>query len=235
MSLVEVVVGLGVAVLVVVLIAVILPMLGGTRHGPPNPNGTHLRGIHQGMVLYSQGNKFWYPGVTKTGNGPEVFEPTIAGRLKPLLDGNYFTSQYLISPGETDPRIKAWSSGPFTAANHSYALLSLNAPGDRRYEWSDRTNTQAAIATDRNTGLDDDTNVQSYWTQTPGDWRGSTVYGDNSVQFLTSPVTTTKYGTTVRNNSDHLFQAPTPDDAWMVHVEPLPPAAPPAATRPASP
>jgi hypothetical protein len=58
-----------VMVALVLLVAITLPIVfsrppGHTR-GPNNL--THLRGIGQGMILFSQGNNGYYPGLTREG------------------------------------------------------------------------------------------------------------------------------------------------------------------------
>jgi len=136
-----------VVVIVVVLIVVLLPTSGSNARmarqmaNNTQPNNTQLRGIHQGFVTWAQSNKTggndgYFPGLDASGNvipdGPLTghsgngTQP--AARLWMMLEGNYFTPEYLLNPADT-ASIEAMgrdASGrypPLTATNHSYALL----------------------------------------------------------------------------------------------------------------
>ncbi len=127
-----------------------------------------------------------------------------------LLEGNYFTGEYAISPSETKA---AWTSSgatSLTSDNMSYAMLRLNdgtaladgdGPGLLGSEWQDTLNTEAAVLGDRNTGTNTTTAISSIHTdENEGDWRGSVAWNDNHVVFETEPTLSTKYGQ--YNNSD---------------------------------
>lgn len=186
---------------------------------------TPTRGIHQGMVIFAQGNNGWFAGLDIHGKG----NPTVEERLQILLTGNYFTPQYIISPGETDPTITATTDGIVRVTNHSYALLQLNpgvtfdadkpvadgSPYARRKEWRDTTNPDAPIIADRNIGTV--TAPQSIWTITPGDWRGSVTHNDNSTSFETSHIAPRTVYAGVETLKDHLFEAAGDDDALLIH------------------
>src|SRR5690606_18902402 len=135
-----------------------------------------VRGIHQGMVMYAQGNNSRFPGLTGQNmlfpsDGFQVNDHTKDGafpetRYRIMLDGNYFTGEYMISPSETKTE---WTTGVVTTLNFSYAMLQISdgtgsvennllapdANAGRRAEWSETLNTEAAIMGDRNTGAND--------------------------------------------------------------------------------
>ena len=187
------------------------------------PRDSQLRGIHQAMVIFAQGNNSWFPGLDHHGNG----NPTVEERFQLLLDANYFTGEYAISPAETKT---VWTPGQtVTTANYSYSMLELNpgatcdvgkpltqgAPHARRKEWRDTINGDAPILSDRNTGTA--AKPSSIHTNTPGDWRGSVAYNDNHVVFETTHVIPKTTYAGVVTTSDDLFAAPTDSDALLIH------------------
>jgi len=151
-----------------------------------------------------------------------------------LLEGNYVTPMYIISPAET---LAEWQPDtPLTAANYSYAMLHVNPEdervGQRINEWRDTANSLAAILSDRNIHADGDPNAaQSVWTTNPGEWRGAVVWNDNHVDHLeTSVLDQTQYGQSAAFTTDSLFldgdavevsdptkRAAAGDDALMIH------------------
>ncbi|MFN3166478.1 MAG: DUF4190 domain-containing protein [Phycisphaeraceae bacterium] len=227
--------GVGIAVsIIVLLIAILLPALGAARRTAQRmQNSTQLRGIHQGMMTFSNSNKNNYPGLNSrgqiladdpalTGNSGSGDQPQ--ARLWVLLNGSYVTPDYLISPSESDGAIAAYSgSGPVDKSHYSYALLSfektnttINDPTTQGYpatqqsaarlaEWKQTLNGQAILVSDRNTGTNADTQVQSIHTDSPGEWKGSVLWGDNAVMFEMQPTFQTKYANGGLNNQDNLF------------------------------
>lgn len=216
-----------VAVIVVVAIALLLPLMSfvlspSPHSNRPLPNTVHLRSMHQAFMTYAHDHRLagqdgWYPGINPNGT---LAEPSVAPRLKALLDGNYVGPDYLLNPA--DRHAKVWRSGtPFTPQNYSYALLEIGNAGGRRAEWSETLNTQAVVAGDRNTGADATTHVQSVWTSTPGDWRGSVVRNDNSVAFETDHfLSRLQYGEAAEIPNDNLFDPAGDDDAYLIHELP---------------
>ncbi|XAL98274.1 DUF4190 domain-containing protein [Phycisphaeraceae bacterium D3-23] len=231
---------------------------GGHRRGP-HPNTTQLRGIHQGLVTFANSNKENFPGLDAKGNilansaadtGMSGDGDTTEARFWILLTGNFFTPEYAISPSETEnvteyieptaPNIATaveFNAGP-GVKNYSYAMLSINgqpgqpptAPG-RSAEWLQSLNTQAIVMSDRNTGSNITTDINSIHSQTPGNWKGSVLWNDNHVAFEQSHYFETRYGSgaafvDIGNGDadlDHVFALDNdPDgnagnDAFMIH------------------
>lgn len=230
----------------VALVLVLLPMLGSPRGAGSRymANSTQLRGIHQGFVTFAQSNKKggndgYFPGFDSSGNvipdGADTGhsgDGTMPGaRLWMMLEGNFFTPDYIINPA--DPiafEAMLGPSGeyePITADHFSYAMLGLASPDDsREREWKETLNTSAIVIGDRaiGTGRSD---ISSVWTATGGgDWRGGVTRNDNSTSFETSAeFEQTKYGYAPANALDHVFEdapptTPTPpDDPATPHLD----------------
>ena len=234
-----------VLVIVVVLGLVVLSSLGTSGNSRRQmPNNTQLRGIHLGMVTYAQSNKRggndgFFPGLDSTGmvipDGPDTGhsgDGTQPGaRLWMLLDGNYFTPEYLINPSDpvttevaTNPA--TGEHRPLTADHYSYALSAITAttppanPDGRTAEWKETLNTAAIVLGDRAIGTGP-TDISSVWTPTgSGDWRGGVVRNDNSTSFETDATgfEQTKYANHPANALDKLFEDETGGaDAFLVH------------------
>ena len=203
------------------LVGILLPALGAKRRTAFGiQQNTQVRGIHQALVMYSQGNSGYYPGLDDRGN---LIDATVEYRFQQLLDGNYFTGEYAISHAENKA---AWTTGTVTSENYSYAMLDIDAgPGGRRNEWRDILNPNAVAISDRNTGNDATANVQSAHLDTPGEWRGQVAYNDNHVVFETTHVLPTGYtvfdqdghSSILQHKTDNLFASDSPDDALMIH------------------
>lgn len=242
--------------IIALLIALLLPALGAARKTARQlQNSTQLRGIHQGFVMFAQGNKGYFPGVDPRGNviganPSSTAAPTLTGgaafegswldgisasvRLALMLNGNYCTPEYLISPGDingtvatakgaTDTDGDGAPEGTLTAGWSRYGgphkhkisystLLIEDMPrvtndGNkaRLAEWRETLNTQAIIMGDRVLG----TPYYSYWTE-PGasnNWQGTVVRNDNSTIFQNHHVVnTTKYGTYPVAGTDDIWQ-----------------------------
>lgn len=208
--------------MVMVFVAIVLPMLGGTRREPAvsrMQNSTQLRGIHQGLVTYANSNKQWFPGINELGEDERI---TVEQRFQILIEEDYFTPEYAISPSETGSitEWEGWSdedAEPVTAANYSFAMLQIPQDGGRRADWSQSLNSQAIVVSDRNTGTKD--NPLSIHIDPGEPWAGSVLWNDNHVAFENAgPEFETKYGSGVLNEADHLFESPGTDDALMVHA-----------------
>ncbi len=210
--------------IIALLIGILLPALGAARRTARQmQNNTQVRGIHQAMVMFAQGNRTYFPGMTGSGGiaaGGAATDAygtttgaTVQHRYGRLVDGNFFTGEYMISP--TEDKVE-WTTNDVTNENFSYALLWINDSDSttlgtlndvRREEWRDSINTEAPVIGDR---------VRGQW-QTPssyssihteeasGDWRGSVGWNDNHVNFETSHEVDTKYGD-IRTTDDDLFR-----------------------------
>ncbi len=224
--------------IIALLIGILLPALGAARRTARQmQNSTQVRGIHTGMVLFSQGNNTYFPGRSTTGQLVTVAgyaDPGVGigsgslveARFQELLDDNYFTGAYVVSPAETkDP----WTTGIISSANLSYALSRIRSAGTgetgRRTEWRDTSNSEAVVIADR-AKSNDGTIHGAAWgdvgagsltiksvhtnpTSSANEWRGSVGFNDNHVSFeSTHDQLNTRFGT-VRTTGDNLFDAST--------------------------
>ena len=214
----------------ILLIGILLPALGAARRTARQmANNTQLRGIHQGMVIFAQANKKggndgYFPGLGPDG---ELVAAEPAGRLDLMLEGNYFTPDYIINPADAE-MVVAPPAAKLTPQNYSYAMLPLDdeqTDAGHRAEWKETLNTSAIVIGDRNTGPAGEPDlVSSVWTDPgSGDWRGGIVRNDNSTAFETSPIfEQTQYGQFPANDADHLYLRETPpgSDAMLIHQGP---------------
>ena len=212
---------------VMLIIGIMLPALGAARRTARQmTNNTQLRGIHQGMVIFAQANKVggqdgFFPGLGPTG---ELLHAEPAARLDLMLEGNFFTPEYVVNPADGQAVVAAQGQ-KLTPRNYSYAMLPIAdeaADAGRRMEWKETLNTSAVVLSDRNTGPAGAADqVSSVWTDTGGgDWRGGSVRNDNSTAFETTAIfQQTKYGNFPANEQDHLFLSETAQgsDAMMIH------------------
>lgn len=219
-------------------VAILLPAIGaGRRTAQRMQNSTQMRYMHQGMVTFANSNKEFFPGLDAKGNilrdgadttGNSGHGDTAEARFWILLDGNFLTPDYAISPSETDPRTEWSGAGPVTADHYSYALLSIAGQPEqgpraiRATEWNQSLNTQAIVASDRNTGTNATTSVQSVHTSRPGEWKGAALWNDNHVGFEMTQFFETRYGNGELNvdpagmPNDNLFADDGGADALMV-------------------
>ncbi len=171
--------------IIALLIGLLLPALSAARRSARQmENSSRIRGIHQNIVIFAQGNRTYFPGVKSNGrllttaqdftqagipthNGRTGASPS--ARFELLLRKDYFNPEYIISPGETKT---AWIPGTAAvvgtdgtpAPQYSYAMLRLvAADGEGRLEkyprhdeWRDTSNSLAPIMSDRNTTGDTD-------------------------------------------------------------------------------
>lgn len=237
-------------IVIATLIGMLLPAIGARRTTPSRLfNSTQLRGIQQSLITFSMasskgGSDSYYPGLDSWGNvipdGPDTGysgDGTQPGaRLWLLLEGNYFTPEYMINPADnraTEAEYDATGDHyePITAEHYSYAMLgiaeALNMTDEdgfaaghdtRALEWKETLNTSAIVLSDRaiGTGRKD---ISSVWTEAgSGDWRGTVARNDNSTSFETTvEFEQTKYGNADANEFDHLFEdAPNASDAFLV-------------------
>ncbi len=215
-----------------------------TRGHPRMTNSTQLRGIHQGMVTYSQDNKVsttdgFFPGLDASGQlHTDPIEPgettfgsggTHGGfpqyRYALMLNKAYFTPEYMVTPKDRGTKSLVVPGQDVTSANYSYAFLQLDTD-ERRGEWAETINSQAIVAGDRLLGSV--TRPESIWTEPgSGQWEGTVVSNDGSTNFISEvddtgnmpPVATnTRYSQQSLNEKDHLFIAEGDADAAMVYA-----------------
>jgi type II secretory pathway pseudopilin PulG len=206
-----------IVVLAVLIAAILLPVFGRARRSARKfvSTGDQTRGIHTALVLYAQGNGAYYPGFDKDGN---VVDLTVEYRFRELLEDNYFTGEYAISPSET---LHPWTQGPVSTANYSYAMLQVDVPvaGGRRVEWRETTNKLAPVLSDRAIPNGSGAIKSLHTNPAPGvtEWRGSVAWNDDHVTFENVTSLTTQYGST-DNKNDDLFTAASDSDAWMIYT-----------------
>ncbi|MEM6332919.1 MAG: DUF4190 domain-containing protein [Planctomycetota bacterium] len=222
------------------MIGILLPALGAARRTARQmQSNTQIRGIHQAHVMFAHSNNRNFPGLTSAGelelnalepSGPHGGHPAL--RFQLLLEANYFTGEYLLSPVESG--LSEWTGGPLQEDQYSFAALRIAENNTSRNtwhpdvvgEWSETLNTFAPVLGDRNTGIDPDLSVSSIHTELDsGDWRGSVTYNDNHVVFETSEILDTEFSGSALNDTnngtgDSLFlpddgAAPTANAAWV--------------------
>ena len=217
------VVHLAVALLCVVVFVTLAIAVGSTHRdhrARPMQNNTQLRGIHQSMVTFSNSNRNYFPGLHPDGT---TLNLRVEYRYQILLEEDFFTPEYAISPSETED-ITEWEGWDapdghrplVTQNNYSYAMLQVpEEQSNRRSEWSQTLNTQAIVLSDRNTGSR--ANPTSVHTDRGGPWGGGVLRNDNSVSFESTDIFETKYGASELNEADRLFEAVGPSDALLIH------------------
>ncbi len=222
--------------IIALLIGILLPALGAARRTARQmQNSTQVRGIHTGLILFSQGNNTYYPGRSTTGQLQDINSLSgayVEGRYQELLDDNYFTGAYAISPSETkDP----WTVGALTTANYSYSLLQIRNAGtnnsQRPAEWRDTSNSEAVVISDRPVDNDGTVRAAGGVGITPhriksihtnptaigtNEWRGSVGFNDNHVTFEATHDQLDLTSGSARTNNDNLFASLGQDDVFMI-------------------
>ena len=220
------IVGLAVALLcTVILVTLVITIRDSHTRTPARrmQNSTQLRGIHQGLVTYANSNKNYFPGLNELGEDDQI---TVEQRFQILLEDDYFTPEYAISPSETE-MITEWESWgdetpkPITKDNYSYTMLQVPKAGGRRIEWSQTLNSQAIVLSDRNTGTL--AKPSSIHAERDEPWRGSVLWNDNHVGFEKQDSFETLYGAyesddVKPNPGDRLFHSTSTEDALMIHT-----------------
>lgn len=180
--------------IIALLIGILLPALGAARRTARQmQNSTQVRGIHTGLVLFAQGNNTYYPGLTTLGattgtaEDPDADFTHIENRFYVLLDDNYFTAEYAISPSETKTEYDDGDDDDeaITPANFSYAMINIAVTGQRKNEWRETSNTEAVVIGDR--AIANGNGIKSVHTnpsaEDTNEWRGSVGFNDNHVTF----------------------------------------------------
>ena len=150
-----------------------------------------------------------------------------------MLDGDFFTPEYLLSPGETNADItEADEALAFTGDNVSYAVLRINTLANntkRTQEWRNSLNTQAIVLGDRATGGSGYTantsqltsataTADSIWSEEgDGDWKGSLTRNDNSTSFENDEVfDDLQYSNGAIQTDDNIFHQDTDEDCVLL-------------------
>lgn len=165
--------------IIALLIGILLPSLGTARRTARRmENNTRVRGIHQGMVAYANGNRDRMPGLAANGSviaqgadatsttGPTFGSgdgETVQGRYFIMLNRKLFSPDYILSPMDTAADRAKWEPGTsfstkVSDTNYSYALLMIHRTSGmtgyknhRLEEWSGgNTNAKALMVSDRN-------------------------------------------------------------------------------------
>lgn len=208
---------IGLATVVFCVIAIVSIFLAFTQHSKRKAeridDGMQLRGIHRGLVTFSNANKNWYPGIDSAGKNEAI---EVHQRFQLLIASEFITPEYAIHPKEFYVK-STWDdeSVPMTTDNYSYAMLQVPEEGGRRSEWNQTLNSQAIVVSDRNTGSRD--KPTSIHTEPGGTWHGGVLWNDNHVAFELIDEFETKYGNGTLNQVDRLFQSDGLYDALMLH------------------
>ena len=211
-------------------VAVLLPALTAARRGARcAQEGTQTRGIHQGEIFFAQQNNRWCAGFDRNGkldtdhvfdgepqstdwNGYDQSTPRApAWRLRRLLENDYFTGEYCVSPSETKP---FWSTGvSMDPDKFSYAMLKIEGEADspRKQEHKETNNALAVVISDRLIRNSSGYRSVHTYPDDPNaiDWKGSVCWNDNHVTFEITFVLDTKYGD-ITNKDDNLFTESNP-------------------------
>jgi len=206
--------------LVALLILLILPSLGGggPRHSPHIKNMSNLRMIGMGLHAFAYDHEGYFPGLAAART---ITHSTVQYRFQALLDAQFIEHEQLINPLEYDV-VASWTAEQeeiLKPSQYSYALAEIASPGLRQKAWQANDNSQSVLASDRNTGSSTQRDIQGLASEQPGQWRGAILWGDGHATFEESTTVNTKYNTQqdAPAKPDHLFEAPTPDDAYMIH------------------
>ena len=201
--------------IIALLIGILLPALGAARRNAQRmENNTRLRGIHQGAVQYSSGNKQKFPGLGGDEDsglwslGPAEMRGTNA-RMAIMWQNNYYTADFMISPLESLTE----ASTQVSTDNYSYSSIKVGGSGstgaqkDRRNEWAATSSSEGAVIFDRSKAIDaalPSTSIHvTTDTTTASDWRGGIAWNDNHVTFNTSSILErTRYGSAAGTDDD---------------------------------
>ena len=231
-------------VLVMVVVSFNVPVDAAARRTARRmQNSTQLRGIHQALVTFANANKDQFAGFDSRGqilaNGNETTGnsgdgDTVQARYWILLEGDFFTPEYAISPSEVANVFEARQDGNQVEVikwdddvkHYSYAMLGIKGNAGQKpdaafkgrgQEWRTTLNTQAIVLTDRNSGTNATDQVESIHTGDRGDWQGGVLWNDNHVGFEMYQYFETKYGNGRLNVDD--FDTPT-DNLFSSDADP---------------
>ena len=227
---------------VALMIGIMLPALSAARRTAQQmQNNTHLRGIHQGEIFFAQANNRWFTGYNRDGesdyahgfagalqnpawlsfDGVTMYDTgdprSPSWRFRRMLENNYFTGAYCVSPSEIKPH---WFTGSaMDPTMFSYSMLQIDGTViadlndldlfvcPRKDEHKETSNSEAVVLSDRCITMTGG-GLRSVHTNpfdgTAVDWKGSVCWNDNHVSFEPSFNLYTDYSTYV-TTSDNLF------------------------------
>jgi len=230
-NIVHLAIALLIAVVVFVIAWVVLSQTG--REQKRAPTYIELRGIHQGLVMMSNANKNRFVGLNSQGDYVTPASGELVGsgdndavwvgqqgidipsRFAELIEGEFITPEYAVSPSETDANIQPWDrTSRMTTDHYSFAMLQVPRNGGRHTEWGQTLNSHAIVLSDRNLGTAD--KPRSIHSD-GGPWRGQVLWNDNHIAYEMEHVYETQYGEAKPTKDDHLFTSPGDDDALLMH------------------
>jgi prepilin-type N-terminal cleavage/methylation domain-containing protein len=178
--------------IIALLIGILLPALAAARRtARMMKNTTQVRGIHQSMVIFSQQNNFKFPGLNRDGvpvdqNGDPGDNSYIPGvRFQILLEDEYFTPEYCISPSESKT---LWVADTATTDNFSYSLVGFVFHGGSQHWVADEDGEYITISDRPILNGSDLTpspirSVHNNPEVNTTNWKGSCCYNDNHAEL----------------------------------------------------
>lgn len=226
--------------IIALLVGILLPALQGARRVAQQLEGaTRMRGAHQSMVVFSQTNKGWYPGIDAfvennmfdtfaDGTRLQTFSAGAGseGQWVPyrwitLLEKDFLTAEFLISPAETNANVQEWSPDGMYSINgldsyvYSYALpqvvLFPPKPAKGRILSMNIDGGSGAVAvSDRLVGFSSPAVPKTYnslWSRPGTGWNGYVTRNDNSTfNTAEAEIEGTQYLGKSMEFPDNLFQ-----------------------------
>lgn len=95
--------------IIVLLVSLLVPTLGkALRSARSTEDRTHAKGIFSAMLLYASSNegKFPRPSFIRDNFEPDVTDDTTANLMSVMIGRNFFPSDYVISPVESNPNVQ---------------------------------------------------------------------------------------------------------------------------------
>ena len=135
----------------------------------------------------------WYAGLDRVGGIEPNDEDTgysgdgsvPAARYWWLLENNFFTPEYIISPVDAgavpvvQSALPSDTYPPLTHDNFSYAMMNVNGSENEKAEWHETLNAEACVLSDRAIGNSSD-DISSLWTEAgSATWAGAVAHNDN--------------------------------------------------------
>lgn len=220
--------------IIALLIAILLPALGAARTSARlMQNTTHTRGQQQGLVMYGGENKGYYPGIDSSGtrfitaaeNISDRPGNEVQARFALLVEGDYLTPDYLISPAENNEEYvhepyKEGSGVSFKSNNYSYAMLELGNVQPRNQtktsigyyrtkEWNaERINSNVLVIADRLLSYSPSPfvleNYRNLHNGEGGKYIASQVWNDGHAETTNSFLAETEYYG-IKNDKDNVY------------------------------